>query len=236
MTKTNILSCAIRILNLFRISDFRFRILLLLTLLFCSSISYGQSFFIARLKYEGGGDWYNDPDAIPNLAQELNKRTNIKVNLQQQVVSLNDEKLFQCPFLFMTGHGNINFSDVEAKRLREYLINGGFLYADDDYGMDESFRREMKKVFPANDLVELPSEHLIYRIVADFPKGLPKIHEHYEGPPKGFGIFYQSRLVVYYTYNSNISDGWTQAHDNPYEKREQAYQMGINIVAYALSH
>ena len=200
------------------------------------SISFGQNFVVARVKYQGGGDWYNDPDAIPNLAQELNNRTNIKTEIKEKVVSLNDEFLFQCPFLFMTGHGNINFSDEETKRLREFLINGGFLYVDDDYGMDESFRREMKKVFPDHDLVELPSEHPIYSAVYKFPKGLPKIHEHYEGPPKGFGLFYQERLIVYYTWNSNISDGWTKAHDDPSEKREDAFKMGINIVAYALTH
>jgi hypothetical protein len=194
-----------------------------------------QSFYIARLKYEGGGDWYNDPDAIPNLAQELNKRTNIKTDFNEQVVSLNDEKLFQYPFLFMTGHGNISLSENEIQRLRAYLANGGFLYTDDDYGMDEAFRREMKKVFPNHDLIELPFDHPIYNIIYNFTQGLPKIHEHYEGPPKGLGIFYQNRLVVYYTYNTNISDGWTEAHDNPYDKRDLAFQMGINIVAYALT-
>jgi len=206
------------------------------TLVLFTSITFGQNFVVARVKYQGGGDWYNDPDAIPNLAQELNNRTNIKTDVKEKVVSLNDEFLFQYPFLFMTGHGNINFSDEETKRLREFLINGGFLYVDDDYGIDESFRREMKTVFPNHDLVELPSEHPIYNTVYKFPKGLPKIHEHYEGPPKGFGLFYRERLIVYYTWNSNVSDGWTKAHDDPSEKREDAFKMGINIVAYALTH
>jgi hypothetical protein len=205
-------------------------------LLILINLTFAQSFFIARLKYEGGGDWYNDPDAIPNLAQELNKRTNIRTEVIDKAVSLTDEELFRYPFLFITGHGNINLSDAEVKRLRDFLTNGGFLYADDDYGMDESFRREMKKVFPENDLVELPFEHPIYHIIYDFPKGLPKIHEHYEGPPKGLGLFYQGRLVVYYTWNSNISDGWTEAHDDPFEKRDVAFRMGVNIVAYALTH
>jgi hypothetical protein len=195
-----------------------------------------QNFTIARLKYEGGGDWYNDPDIIPNLAQELNKRTNIKSEIIEKVVSLKDEELFRYPFLFMTGHGNINWSDEEVSNLREFLTSGGFLYADDDYGMDESFRREIKKAFPDCDLIELPANHLIYRIIYNFPGGLPKIHEHYQGPPKGLGIFYQGRLVVFYTWNSNISDGWTDTHNDPPEKREQAFQMGINIVAYALTH
>ena len=195
-----------------------------------------QNFSIARLKYEGGGDWYNDPEIVPNLAQELNKRTNIKSDIIEKVVSLKDEELFRDPFLFVTGHGNINLSDAEVKNLRAFLTSGGFLYADDDYGMDESFRREMKKVFPDCELVELPTDHLIYHIIYDFPNGLPKIHEHYDGPPKGLGIFYQERLVVFYTWNSNISDGWTEAHNDPSEKREQAFKLGINIVAYALTH
>ncbi len=222
---------------MFQVSGSRFSVfsIIIISVLFLSNLS-AQSFFIARLKYEGGGDWYNDPDIIPNLAQELNKRTNIKTELQERVVTLTDEKLYQYPFLFLTGHGNIKFSDAEIIRLRQYLTSGGFLYADDDYGMDESFRREIKKVFPNNELVELPADHRIYRIVYNLPQGLPKIHEHYEGPPQGFGIFYQDRLVIYYTYNSNVSDGWTETYDDPYEKREQAFQMGINIVAYALSH
>lgn len=213
-----------------------FKIFLLLIVLFSLSLSSAQDFTIARVKYDGGGDWYNDPDEELNLAQELNKRTNIKADVTKKVVGLNDENLFQCPFLYLTGHGNINFSDDEVKRLRDFLINGGFLYADDDYGMDESFRREMKKVFPENEFVELPSDHLIYHIIYNFAQGLPKIHEHYEGPPKGLGIFYQGRLVVYYTWNTNITDGWTDAHNDPQEKREQASRMGINIVAYVLTH
>jgi hypothetical protein len=210
--------------------------ILLLILLFGINVVSAQNFSIARLKYEGGGDWYNDPEIVPNLAQELNKRTNIKSDIIEKVVSLKDEELFRDPFLFVTGHGNINLSDAEVKNLRAFLTGGGFLYADDDYGMDESFRREMKKVFPDCELVELPTDHPIYHIIYDFPNGLPKIHEHYEGPPKGFGIFYQERLVVFYTWNSNISDGWTEAHNDPSEKREQAFKMGINIVAYALIH
>jgi len=191
---------------------------------------------LARLKYQGGGDWYNDPDELPNLAKELNRRTNIATYENEIVTTLLDDKLTNYPFLFLTGHGNISFNDQEVIRLRNYLINGGFLYADDDYGMDESFRREIAKVFPNHELVELPFDHPIYHMIYQFPNGLPKIHEHYEGPPKGFGIFYQDRLVVFYTYNTNISDGWTVAHNDPPEKRELAFQMGINIIAYVLSH
>lgn len=192
------------------------------------------SIVIARLKYEGGGDWYNDPDAIPNLTREINRRTSLKVERDQAVVSILDKNLFNYPFLFMTGHGNISFSEEEVKRLREYLEAGGFLYADDDYGMDEAFRREMKKVFPNSELVEIPFEHPIYNILYKFPTGLPKIHEHHGGAPKGFGIFHQGRLCVFYTWNTNISDGWTDAHDNPQEVRDKAFKMGINILLYAL--
>lgn len=187
---------------------------------------------IARLKYSGGGDWYNDPEIIPNLCAEVNRRTNIRLIPSEAQVSLLDEKLYLYPFLFMTGHGNVSFSDEEVVRLRRYLESGGFLYADDDYGMDESFRREMKKVFPNSDLVELPFDHPIYHQVYDFPSGPPKIHEHYEGPPRGYGIFVKGRMVVFYTYNSNVSDGWTERYKDPPEKREAAIRMGVNIVAW----
>jgi hypothetical protein len=199
-------------------------------------LSFVSALPLARLRYPGGGDWYNDPDALPNLAGAVNLRTNIRCATEQVVVDLLDEALFTAPFLFMTGHGNISFTPEEALRLRQYLRNGGFLYADDDYGMDEAFRREIKKVFPQNELIELPFDHPIYHIVYEFPNGLPKIHEHYEGPPKGLGIFDSGRLVVFYTYNTNISDGWTEAHDDPPEKREAALKMGINILTYALNN
>lgn len=191
---------------------------------------------LARVQYEGGGDWYNDPDVLPNLARELNRRTSLKVKEEQAVVSFTDPDIFKYPFLYLTGHGNIELSEEEAKNLRKYLENGGFLYVDDDYGLDESFRREIKKVFKEKELVEVPFDHPIYHIFYDFKEGLPKIHEHYKGPPKGYGIFLRGRLVVFYTYNTNISDGWTPNHNDPAEKREQAFRMGVNIVLYALSY
>ncbi len=203
--------------------------------LLCILILFSQ-FQIARLKYAGGGDWYNDPELIPNLCQEVNRRTNIKMSTDEAQVSLLDEKLYQYPFLFMTGHGNVSFTDEEVARLRHYLEAGGFLYADDDYGMDESFRREMKKVFPNSDLVELPFDHPIYHSFYDFPQGPPKIHEHYEGPPRGYGIFVGGRMVVFYTYNSNVSDGWTDRYNDPPEKREQALRMGINIITWFVNN
>lgn len=191
---------------------------------------------LARLKYGGGGDWYNDPEIIPNLCRELNRRTTIRCVTEEAQVSLLDERLYQYPFLFMTGHGNVSFSEEEVVRLRHYLEAGGFLYADDDYGMDESFRRELKKVFPNSELVELPFDHPIYHSFYDFSNGPPKIHEHYEGPPKGYGLYLGGRMAVFYTYNSNISDGWTDRYNDPPEIREQALRMGINIICYFLTH
>ncbi len=207
--------------------------------LFFSSILLAQAptrFQLARLKYAGGGDWYNDPDAIPNLCRWLNQRTNIKLEESEAQVTLTDDRLYNYPFLFLTGHGNISFSDEEVKKLRHFLETGGFLYADDDYGMDESFRREMKRIFPQNELVELPYDHPLYRQPYEFSNGPPKIHEHYEGPPRGLGIYVGGRLVVYYTYNSNVSDGWTTAHNDPPELREQALRMGANIINYFFTH
>jgi hypothetical protein len=194
-------------------------------------------FRIARVKYGGGGDWYNDPNMIPNLCREIRKRTAINVGIEQDVISLDDRfDLFSHPIIFMTGHGNIKLSDEEVKNLGDYLMYGGFLYADDDYGMDSSFRREIKRVFPKNDLVEIPFTHPIYHAHYRFPDGLPKIHEHDGKPPQGFGIFHGGRLVVFYTYEANISDGWADphVHGDPQEKREDALRMGINIIAYAL--
>lgn len=193
-------------------------------------------FQVARLKYGGGGDWYNDPDAVPNLCRELNERTTIRASEDEAHIGLMDEKLFNHPFLFMTGHGNVVFSDEEVVRLRRFLEGGGFLYADDDYGMDDAFRREMAKVLPGSELVELPQDHGIYRQVYRFPDGVPKTHEHEDGPPRGYGMYVDGRLAVYYTFNTNISDGWTAAHDDPPEVRETAFRMGVNIVSYALTH
>ena len=207
-----------------------------LLLLSCFCGLAGAQLQFARLKYEGGGDWYNDPDAVPNLAKELNSRTNIRALTDEAQVGLLDEKLYQYPFLFMTGHGNISFSDDEVNRLRQFLETGGFLYADDDYGMDAAFRREMARVFPNSQLVELGLDHPIYHQVYEFPNGLPKIHEHAEGPPHGYGIFVGGRMVAFYTFNTNISDGWTVAHKDPPEVREQAFRMGINIVSYFIAN
>ena len=203
---------------------------------FCSAQDDG-AFQIARLKYDGGGDWYNGQTEEPNLLNFIKQNTNIKVNAEYTFVDISSNDIFSYPFLFMTGHGNVVFSDDEIARLRKYLEEGGFLYADDDYGMDKSFRVEMKKIFPDKDLVELPFNYGLYHDFYDFPSGVPKTHEHDGKPPQGFGIFIDNRLAVYYTYESNPSDGWDDpdVHNDPPEKRQEALKFGTNIVVWALS-
>jgi hypothetical protein len=197
-----------------------------------------SAFKIARLKYAGGGDWYNDPSAEENLLKFVRQNTGLDVDPRYEFVDINSESFFSYPFIFITGHGNISFSENEVRRLRTYLENGGFLYADDDYGMDKAFRREMKKVFPGQEMAELPFSHALYHMKFDFPGGPPKTHEHDGKPAQGFGLFVNGRLVVYYTYETNPSDGWADAdvHGDPPAKREEALRFGTNIVLYALTH
>jgi hypothetical protein len=197
---------------------------------------FKSAFRIARLKYRGGGDWYNDPSAEVNLLEFIKENTNIDVIPVYEFVDISSDNIFNYPFLFMTGHGNIIFNDEEARRLRKYLENGGFLYADDDYGMDKAFRREIKKVFPEKELVELPFSYGLFHCYYKFPNGTPKIHEHDNKPPQAFGIFHNGRLVVLYTYESNPSDGWAdpEVHNDPEEKRQEALRFGTNIVVWAL--
>jgi len=194
-------------------------------------------FKIARLKYSGGGDWYNDPSAEVNMMDYLKKNTAIDVDEPKfYSVSVSSDEIFNYPFLLITGHGNIELSQQEAARLRKYCESGGFIFADDDYGMDESFRRELKKIFPGSELKELPFDHPIYNSHYTFPSGLPKVHEHDSKPPQGFGIYNNGRLCLYYAYETNISDGWadTQEHQDPPEKRDEAFRMGTNIIVYSL--
>ena len=197
-----------------------------------------SQFRIARLKYSGGGDWYNDPSAEVNLLRFVRQETGIDADPRYEFVDLSSEKLFSYPFLFLTGHGNIVFSDFEVQRLREYLLTGGFLYADDDYGLDKSFRREMKKVFPDQELAELPFSYGLYHCQFEFPNGVPKTHEHDKKVPQGFGLFSHGRLIVYYTYESNPSDGWAapEIHGDAETARTQALRFGTNIVVWALTH
>ena len=205
--------------------------------------TYAQSriesqFRIGRLKYSGGGDWYNDPSADVNLLRFVRQETGIDTDPRYEFVDLSNDKLFSYPFLFLTGHGNIVFSDFEVQRLREYLLAGGFLYADDDYGLDKAFRREMRKVFPDQEFVELPFSFGLYHSQFEFPNGVPKTHEHDKKPPQGFGLFSQGRLIVYYTYESNPGDGWAdpEIHGDPESTRLQALRFGTNIVVWALTH
>jgi hypothetical protein len=213
---------------------------IIITLLFIPLVfpQQGKAFQIARLKYEGGGDWYNGQTEEPNLLNFVKANTNIEVKAEYTFVDLSTDEIFNYPFLFMTGHGNVVFSSDEAARLRKYLENGGFLYIDDDYGLDKAMRREMKKVFPDKDFKELPFDFPLYHIFYNFNSGPPKTHEHNGKPPQGFGIFIDKRLVVYYTYESNPSDGWddTEVHNDPESKREEALEFGTNLVVYALSN
>jgi hypothetical protein len=201
-------------------------------------LAQNNGFQIARLKYNGGGDWYNDPSAEVNLLGYLQSNTNLSVKAEYKFVDLSSDEIYSYPFLFMTGHGNVVFTNSEAERLRKYLESGGFLYIDDDYGLDKAVRREMKKVFSDKDFTELPYSHKIYNILYDFSLGPPKTHKHDESPAQGFGIFIGERLAVYYTFEANPSDGWTDAivHNDPEDKREEALKFGANIVLYSLSN
>ena len=198
---------------------------------------YSQAFSIARIHYNGGGDWYGDPSSLPNLLEYVEKNTSIIVETDEYQMKLTNPELFNHSFIYITGHGNIRFSEDEIIILRDYLIKGGFLHADDNYGMDASFRREMKRVFPSKEWVELPHDHSIYNSYFSFPNGLPKIHEHNGKPPQGLGLFEKDRLIVFYSYESDLGDGWedSNVHNNPFEIRESALKMGVNIIWFALT-
>ncbi len=191
---------------------------------------------VVRIKYGGGGDWYGNKTTFINLFNRLNSEMQITAPFKESHAEIMEDEFFKHPIAYIAGHGNIRFSDEEAARMRQYLTSGGFLFADDDYGMDAAFRREMKKVFPELKFVELPFSHPIYHIYNTFPNGLPKIHEHDGGPPKGLGLIYENRLVVFYSLNTDISDGCenSEIHNDPPEKHEAALRMGMNILLYAL--
>jgi hypothetical protein len=197
-----------------------------------------SQFRIARLKYAGGGDWYNDPSAEVNLLKFVKEQTGIDADARYEFVELSSERLFSYPFLFMTGHGNVVFSPSDVQRLRMYLERGGFLYADDDYGMDKAFRREIAKVMPDARLVEIPFTHAIYRTPFPFPNGVPKTHEHDNLPARGFGLFVNGRMALFYTVESNPSDGWVDpdVHGDPEPVRREALRFGTNLVVWSLTH
>lgn len=193
----------------------------------------------ARMQYDGGGDWYNDPEVLPNLAKFINQQLDASIPIDQSVVKADDTKLFDFPFVYLTGHGNIRFSDVEVSNLRTWMLRGGFLYADDDYGMDQSFRREIKRIFPEREFIELDARHPLFSSYFDFSTGLPKIHEHDNNPAQAFAMFDDSgRMMMLYTYETNISDGWADpdTHGNPQELREIALSFGLNIIHYITTH
>jgi len=197
----------------------------------------GETLAIARLKYEGGGDWYSNPSSLPNLMRFTEKHTGISLADDEAVVSVGSEELFNYPVVYMNGHGNVLFSQRDAERLRRHLTAGGFLIADDNYGMDESFRREMKKVFPDKELVLLPKDHPIFSVSFVFPGGLPKIHEHDGEPAQAYGIFHEGRMVVFYSFQADLGDGWEDpaVHNDPEQVRLQALKMGANILVWALT-
>lgn len=193
---------------------------------------------IAKLKYNGGGDWYANKTALPNLIKFSNTENGTNLDLEEDIVEVGSRDIFLYPYLYMTGHGNVVFSDAEAANLRKYLIGGGFLHIDDNYGLDKFVRLELKKVFPELELIELPFDHPVYHQKFDFPKGLPKVHEHDGKPAQGFGLIYEGHLVVFYSYECDLGNGWEdqRIHNDPEEKRLEALRMGANILAYCFTN
>jgi hypothetical protein len=200
-------------------------------------IGRASALTIGRLHYDGGGDWYANPSSLPNLLRAVRERTSLRTTDRERVVRLTDPGLSAVPFLYMTGHGNVLFSPEEVRLLRRHLEQGGFLHADDNYGMDASFRREIARVFPETPLADVPYDHPVYHVVYDFPAGPPKIHEHDGLPAQGLGIFIGGRLAVYYSYQTDLGDGWEdpQVHNDPEPVREQALRLGVNLFAYAVA-
>lgn len=205
-------------------------------LTFFTLVSFAQD--VAILKYKGGGDWYSNPTALPNLIAYCNANINTKMNPKPETVEAGSIDIFQYPYLHMTGHGNVFFDEDDAENLRNYLISGGFIHIDDNYGMRQYIEKELKKVFPNQELVEIPVNHPIFNIAYKFPDGLPKIHEHDGLPPKALGIFHESRLVLLFTFESDLGDGWEdpEVHNDPEAVREKALKMGANIIKYAFEN
>jgi len=211
-------------------------ILTLLILVFMSAFAKAQD--LAVLKYKGGGDWYSNPTALPNLITFCNNNINTTMNSSPVAVDAGSIDIFQYPLLHMTGHGNVLFTDNDVENLRNYLLSGGFLHIDDNYGMAEYLPKELKKIFPDQELTELAASHPIFSNAYRFPKGLPKIHEHDGKRPQALGLFYEDRLVVLFTTESDLGDGWEdpEVHGDPESVREKALQMGANIVKYAFEN
>ncbi|MEO8516445.1 MAG: DUF4159 domain-containing protein [Flavobacterium sp.] len=207
-----------------------------LILLFIAPYCFGQE--IALLKYNGGGDWYANPTSLPNLIKFCNQNINTTIKSKPAVVTPGSPDIFSYPFIHMTGHGNVVFNESEVQNLQNYLYSGGFLHIDDNYGMDQYIRKEIKKIFPNNDLVELPASHPIFQKPFLFSNGLPKIHEHDGKRAQAFGIFINNKLVLLYTYECDLGDGWEdpEVHNDPREVREKALKMGANIINYIFNN
>ncbi len=211
------------------------RLLVVYCLVLMSYFSVAQELKIAILKYDGGGDWYSNPTSVPNLVKFCNKNLKTDISIDIPAVNIASIELFSYPFVHLTGHGNIILNPEEAENLREYLMSGGFLHISDNYGLDKYIRREMKKVFPGIDFIELPASHPIYHQKYSFKNGLPKIHEHDDKDPQGFGLIYEGRLVCFYDYECDLGDGWEDpdVHNDSEIKRNEALKMGANIVQFA---
>jgi len=212
----------------------KFYFTILILLLINLPAANAQEVKIALLKYNGGGDWYANPTSLPNLVKYCNKNLNTDIDSDIATVEVGSTEIFNYPFIHMTGHGNIILNPDEAENLRNYLISGGFLHISDNYGIDPYIRREMNKVFPGIEMQELPFSHPIYHQTYDFPDGLPKIHEHDDKTPQGFGLFYEGRLVCFYDYECDLGDGWEspEVHNDSPEKRKEALMMGANIIQF----
>lgn len=208
---------------------------ILLFVVFTSAAPSGVK--IARLKYNGGGDWYANKTSLPNLIRFCNQQLKTGISPEEDVVEAGSPDIFNYPFIHMTGHGNVIFSTSDAQNLRNYLCGGGFLHIDDNYGMDKFVRREMKKVFPEIDFVELPFSHPVYHQSFQFNNGLPKVHEHDGKPSKGFGLLYKGRLVCFYSYECDLGNGWEdqEVYNDPEPVRQRALQMGANLIQFAFS-
>ena len=208
----------------------------LLLLLFISSTCFSQE--IALLKYSGGGDWYANPTSLPNLIKFCNQNISTRIKIKPATVEPSSPDLFSYPMVHMTGHGNVVFNDNDAINLRMYVTSGGFLHIDDNYGMDQYVRKEIKKIFPNHEMVEIPASHPIFQKPYSFPAGIPKIHEHDGKRPQAFGVFIEGRLVMLYTYETDLGDGWEDAEVNndPLEVRQKALKMGANVVNYVFNN
>ena len=218
-----------------RLSTFYF----LLSTIFLFASFKAPTYKMGKLKYAGGGDWYANRTALPNLIAFCNKQLNTNFSTDEDIVEVGSSALFNYPFVYMTGHGNVKFNDAEVANLRRYLVGGGFLHIDDNYGLDKFIRPEMKKVFPELTFVELPSSHKIYIQKFKFPNGLPKIHEHDNKRPQGFALIYEGRVVCYYSYECDLGNGWEDFGTYPsdtQESRSNALKMGANLVQYALTN